>query len=98
MAEKSEEMVAQCPSCEQEIFIIQRWKTVGACAYGGYVLECDKCGARYTFHLGRDIKESRVLRGAKVLDSYDEDLNNKAEVLGRYGLTEFSSWIPAASS
>jgi len=55
--------------------------------YGGYVLECSKCGHVFHFGLGRYIADSRVLTGAKVLDTYDDDLGNKDDVLKKHGLS-----------
>jgi hypothetical protein len=66
--------------------IDQRWTAGGVNDYGGYVLQCDKCGKAYAYHLGRDVVDSRVLSGAKVIDNYDTEVGDEADVLKRHGL------------
>ena len=86
MADESATVLGQCPSCGQEVEIDNRWTAGGVNDYGGYVLECSKCSTKYEFHLGRDINDSRVVSGAKVLGTYDDEVGDKAAVLKRYGL------------
>lgn len=88
MTDRNATTTGQCPSCGQPVVIDQRWTAGGANDYGGYVLKCTKCRAIYPLHLGRDINDSRVISGAEVLDSYDDELKNRSEVLKRHGLSE----------
>lgn len=76
------------PECGQTVIINQRWAVGEMNDYGGYVLECTKCRTKYHYYLGRDINDSAVVSGAKVLDKYDRHLADKAEVLRRYGLSD----------
>jgi len=75
-----------CPHCSHRFSIAQRWTAGGTNDYGGYVLQCLKCNQVFAYHLGRDINDSTVTEGAKVLDSYDNELGNKDEVLARHRL------------
>jgi len=54
--------------------------------YGGYVLQCLECNDIFAVRVGRDIMDSIILSGAKRLDTYDDDLKNKEEILQKYGL------------
>lgn len=69
-----------------EVVIERNWTKGGVNDSGGYVLQCEKCSNKFAFHLGKDIYDSRVLRGATVVDTYDDGLENKDEVLARHGL------------
>jgi len=76
----------KCPGCDNDVVIERNWTPGGVNDSGGYVLQCEKCNHIFAFHLGKDINDSRVLRGAKKLDTYDDELGNKDTVLGKYGL------------
>ena len=78
----------QCPACSQPVQIAQQWTAGGIIDYGGYVLKCSRCGHVYHLRLGRDINDSLVVSGASVVEAYDDDVGNKAEVLSRHGLQE----------
>ena len=87
MANESATQYGKCPHCGQEVVIDQRWTAGGVNDYGGYVLQCDGCAKTYRYHLGRDIADSRVMSGAKIVDTYDREVGNEAEVMKRHGLT-----------
>jgi hypothetical protein len=75
-----------CPSCQQQVVIDQLWTAGGVNDYGGYVLECGKCKTVFAHRLGRDIMDSRVVSGATVLATYDDEMGNEADVMARHGL------------
>jgi uncharacterized Zn finger protein len=94
MPDRDATLSATCPKpeCGQEVEIHQRWTAGGVNDYGGYVLQCKKCGTVYPLHLGRDILDSRVRSGANVLDTYDDEIEgNREEVLKRHGLSPESA-------
>ena len=64
----------KCPGCDNDVVIERNWTPGGINDSGGYVLQCEKCNHIFAFHLGKDINDSRVLRGAKKLDTYDDEL------------------------
>jgi hypothetical protein len=45
------------------------------------------CDHIFPLHIGRDINDSRVTTGAKVIDQYDDELGNKEQVLKKHGFT-----------
>ncbi len=56
--------------------------------YGGYVLQCSDCQRVFHCRLGRDIMDSRVMKGATVLATYDEAVDGEKDgVLKQFGLT-----------
>jgi hypothetical protein len=86
LAMETAEARTKCPGCDNDVVIERNWTPGGVNDSGGYVLQCEKCDRIFAFHLGKDINDSRVLRGAKKLDTYDDELGNKDTVLGKYGL------------
>lgn len=82
------QLTAQCGKCTHPIEVLQRWTPGGINDYGGYVLACENCGHIFHLRLGRDINDSKVMHGAKVLETYDDEVEDKAAVLARFGLTE----------
>lgn len=86
MADERATQYGSCPNCGQQIIIDQLWTAGGVNDYGGYVLQCAKCKTVFAHQLGRDIMDSRVVSGATVLATYDDEVGNEADVLGRYGL------------
>jgi hypothetical protein len=75
-----------CPNCDNDIVIDNRWTPGGVNDYGGYILQCTACDHIFSTHIGRDINDSRVTSGAKVVDQYDDEIGNKDEILKRHGL------------
>lgn len=75
-----------CGKCKNPVEIDQSWTSGGMNDYGGFVLECDKCGDKFVVHVGKDVNDSRVRSGATLLDRYDDEVNNRDEVLARHGL------------
>jgi hypothetical protein len=55
---------------------------------GGYVLKCKKCENVFDFYLGKDINSSRVRSGAELLAKYDVEIDNRAAVLKKFGISE----------
>lgn len=86
---ESATVTSSCPACENPVEIRQSWTPGGMNDYGGYVLECAKCQHKFHIYLGRDIMDSRVVKGAKALDTYDKNIpGEKEEVLARHGLKD----------
>lgn len=79
-------VTSKCPHCSNGVEISQIWTPGGMNDYGGYVLECLKCHKAFELYLGRDINDSRVNEGARVLDTYDKELGDRTDVLAKYGL------------
>src|ERR1700758_3528789 len=80
-------VLGQCPHCSNGIVIEQNWTPGGVNDYGGWVLKCDECGKSFHEHLGRDIQMSRVVSGAVVLATYDDEVEgNREDTLKRFGV------------
>ena len=88
MANEAARVEAPCPNkmCNSIVVIEQNWTAGGVNDYGGYVLKCSACQTVFHMYLGRDINDSRVIGGAKVLATYDMEVGDRDEVLARYGL------------
>jgi hypothetical protein len=86
MDSRTAEVTTNCAKCENSIEIEKNWTAGGMNDYGGYVLRCLECDHVFEFPLGRDIMDSRVVKGAEILDTYDRELDNKADILKKHGL------------
>ncbi len=86
MSYESAVVSTNCDKCGNTIEINKLWTPGGVNDYGGYVLQCEKCGYIFHLHLGRDINDSSVRKGAKVLATYDDEVGNQQEILKQYGL------------
>ena len=75
-----------CEGCGISIEIEQNWTAGGVNDRGGFVLKCDACGHVFEYEFGRDVNDSCVVRGAKILARYDDDIGEKAAILKAYGL------------
>ena len=79
----------RCNQCNNEIQINQRWTAGGINDRGGFVLQCSACNHIFEFHLGRDINDSGVKSGAKILARYDDGIEgDKIKVLKQFGLDQ----------
>lgn len=75
MTNRQADVWFECPGCGAEIEILQRWTAGGVNDYGGWVLQCRTCSHKFTHHLGRDISDSFVTKGASVIEvRYDDEM------------------------
>ncbi len=90
MTDRHEDVLMDCPNehCDQVIQISKNWTAGGMNDHGGFVLRCEKCNTVFHYRLGRDVNDLAVISGAKLLDRYDDDLNDKTEILKKHGITE----------
>jgi hypothetical protein len=75
-----------CEGCGISIEIEQSWIAGDVNDRGGFVLKCDACGHVFEYHGGGNVNESCVVRGAKILARYDDDIGGKAAILKAHGL------------
>ena len=80
------QVTTSCPECSNTIQIANAWTPGGINDYGGYVLQCNKCQHVFAFRLGRDINDSRVTSGAKVLDQWDDEMGDHNTVVTKHNL------------
>ncbi len=89
MTDRQATQTLTCSNCPNTIQIDQHWTAGGMNDYGGYVLQCTRCNHVFSFRLGRDINDSHVSKGAKVLETWDESVpGDKEAALQRQGLTD----------
>lgn len=86
-----ESIVFNCLSCNNSIEIDKRWTSGGVNDCGGNILISTGCEHFFAFHLGRDVNDSHVVLGAEQIDQYDDDVENKNEVLKSTDWTNNSS-------
>ncbi len=80
-------ILAKCPHCGNAIKVWRVWGPDGVNETGGFALECDQCQRHFQLEVGRDIQISRVVKGARVLDTFDDNLaGDKEKVLERHGI------------
>ena len=81
-------LCVNCPTCKNEIKINNVWTPGGVNDYGGWVVECNNCSTKSHVRIGRDVRVSEMISGAKLIDQYDDELGNKEEILSKYGLKD----------
>jgi hypothetical protein len=80
-------IVSNCEKCSNPIEINNCWTPGGVNDYGGFILQCSECCHVFDIYIGRDIMMSSVKKGAKVLDTYDRDIDgDKYNALSKHGL------------
>ncbi|WP_457322599.1 hypothetical protein [Roseateles sp. P5_E11] len=83
------EEVVKCPgpACQHPIHIsVGRWPG-GINDSGGWVLKCGKCSHVFPVSVKNPDDASRVDSGATILDSWDNEMGNQADVLAAHGVT-----------
>lgn len=72
--------------CAGHFQILQSWEAGGLNDRGGWVVQCGECNGYNHVRIGRDVNDSSMVSGGTKVDDYDDELNNKAAVLAKYGL------------
>ena len=86
MERRQAEIAVACEKCGNEIVIDKIWTAGGLNDYGGFIVECGNCLDVAEVRIGRDVSASRVRSGGRKIDSYDDELNNRENVLRRHQL------------
>lgn len=80
--------IAKCPSCKANIKLkVGRWPG-GINDTGGWVLKCDTCAALFPLKVKNPDDASSVLSGATVIDSWDDEMDNRAQVLSQHAVAD----------
>jgi hypothetical protein len=77
-----------CDNCDNKIEINQIWTPGGVNDRGGWVVECEKCSKKLHVRIGRDVNDSQMISGGKKIDSYDDELKNKDQILSSHDISE----------
>lgn len=80
-------VITSCPQCKSKIEINRCWTPGGINDSGGFILKCSSCGYVFDKYIGKDINDSRVVSGATVLDTYDNEVGDHDIAKARHGLT-----------
>jgi hypothetical protein len=94
MPDRTEQLEAVCENtkCDNVIIVEQNWTADGANDYGGFIVECSACHEIFEIYVGRDIKDSRIILGAKKLADYNRDVEgDRVAVRKRFGLPPSNS-------
>jgi hypothetical protein len=79
-------MLAKCPGCGARIDIsVGRWPG-GVNDYGGFVLQCQSCKKKLFTNIQNPDDASSVTGGATVLETWDDEMGEKAVVLAAHNL------------
>ena len=87
--------VVKCPrtTCQSPIHIsVGRWPG-GMNDSGGWVLKCAKCDQVFPLNVKNPDDASSVKSGATILDSWDNEIGNRAEILAAHGAIEGSEQV-----
>ena len=80
--------VVKCPKCESNINLSIGRFPGGVNDSGGWVLKCSACGEKFAVPVKNPDDLSSVVSGASAIDSWDNELENKAEVLASHGVID----------
>lgn len=89
---KYKTVVVKCtnPTCQTNIQLSIGKVPFGINDSGGWVLECNSCQTKFPYKVKNPTDYSSVDSGAKILDSWDNEIeNSKAEVLKKHNLENF---------
>lgn len=82
--------IAKCPNCEANIHLIVGRYPGGVNDSGGWVLECDACASLFPLGVKNPDDASRVRSGATVIDSWDDEINNRGHILAKHGVADIA--------
>jgi hypothetical protein len=82
--------IVKCPrsTCQKPINIsVGRWPG-GVNDSGGWVLKCSTCDYVFSVNVKNPDDASSVSSGATILDSWDDEIENQAEILTKHGVSD----------
>ncbi len=82
--------IIKCSGCKRNINISVGRYPGGYNDSGGWVLECATCKQKFQVPVKNPDDLSRVISGASVVASWDNEIGDKAEVLAEHGLSDGS--------
>ncbi|MNK02012.1 hypothetical protein D3C87_198280 [compost metagenome] len=80
--------IAKCPNCRANINLkVGRWPG-GINDSGGWLLKCSACASLFPLRVKNPEDASSVLSGATIIDSWDDEIDNRAHILAKHGITD----------
>jgi len=72
-----------CPECDGKFeadIVVHRG---GVNDYGWWIVACDACGEIFSTWIGRDVRDSNLVKGGRILEIMDRDVHIEEEVEAR---------------
>ncbi len=87
MQKNRAEVSGKCPHCANDWRISQVWTVGGINDRGGWIVECASCSEKFDLHVGKDVMDSLLLEGGKVVASYDDEIDgDRQSTHDKYGV------------
>lgn len=80
--------IAKCPSCRANINLKVGRYSGGINNSGGWLLKCNACASLFPLEVKNPDDASSVFSGATIIDSWDDEIDNRAHILAKYGVTD----------
>jgi DNA-directed RNA polymerase subunit RPC12/RpoP len=80
--------IAKCPSCGANINLKVGRYPGGINDIGGWVLKCNACASLFPLEVKNPDDASSVFSGAAIVDSWDDEIDNRALTLAKHGVVD----------
>jgi hypothetical protein len=80
--------IVKCPSCGANINLKVGRYPGGINDSGGWLLKCNACDSLFPVEVKNPDDASTVSSGASIIDSWDDELDNRAHTLAKYGAAD----------
>lgn len=82
--------IAKCPHCGANINLTVGRFSGGVNDVGGWVLKCDACSSLFPLAVTNPDDASSVRSGATIIDSWDDEISSRADILAMHGVADTS--------
>lgn len=80
--------IAKCPECGANINLSVGRFPGGINDSGGWVLKCNACASLFPLEVKNPDDASSVRSGATIIDSWDDEINNRSHILSKHGVID----------
>lgn len=80
--------VAKCPYCGANINLAVGRFPGGVNDVGGWILKCNACASLFPLAVKNPDDASSVRSGATIIDSWDDEIDNRAHILAKCGVPD----------
>lgn len=85
--------IAKCPNCGANINLRVGRYPGGINDSGGWVLKCNACASLFPLKVKNPDDASSVRSGATIIDSWDDEVNNRAHTLAKHGVADMDQAV-----
>lgn len=85
--------IVKCPCCNANINLSIGRFSGGINDSGGWVLKCDACASLFPLEVKNPNDASSVSSGATIIDSWDDEINNRAHTLAKHGVADIGQVV-----